>query len=39
MQTWFKYTSFKMVERLGKMLGLGESLLEVLSEKLCKEVW
>ena len=35
MQTCFKYTSGKLGERLGEMLGLGESFLEVLFEKLC----
>ena len=33
-QTSLKYTSFK----LGEMFGLGESLLEMLCEKLYKEV-
>ena len=36
MQVCFKYTSFTMGERLGKMLDLIETLLEVLCEKLCK---
>ena len=32
---FFKYTLYKLGEKLREMLGLGESLLEVLCEKLC----
>ena len=33
MQTCFKYTSCRLSERLGEMLGPGESFLEMLCEK------
>ena len=34
MQTYFKYISCKLGERLGEILDLDDSLLEVLCEKL-----
>ena len=38
-QTCFKYTSCKLGERLGEIMGLGESLLKVLRDKLLKEAF
>ena len=34
MEKCLQYTSYKLDERLGEMVGLGESLLEVFCEKL-----